>query len=522
MTKPESSSPPDNAPPEETPPTQWIWKVLLTGASLTVAANYLLYSRGPGAGWAIFFLLLAMAFFLNRRCGGLVRGIELGLGLLLVASAAQMVIRPSFSNAVVLFTLSLLASAHFIQGSTRDTPAARKLVEALRNLFLSPLRWLQATELAARSGLSRAAAPGDKVPAPPKIARALQIIVPAAVLVVPFAILLGMGNSILGQFISNTLTGLFDHLEEIEPPSPLRIVFIALVATALLGLLWRSRPSKVIDLVFARLGRPLSAPRDLFVARWRTVLILAGVNVLFFVTNSIDLTYLGAADLKLPEGLTYSEFVHRGTNALITSAVAAAIVLSLLFQQDASVSRSRGVLALALLWIAQNLLLVANVARRVGIYIDDYHLSVLRVHLILFLGLVCVGFLLLAVRILADRSFGWLVSTNLAAAFLMFAGIQFWDTRKLVAEYNLERAISDPHKTLDTYYLARLGPSAWPSLKQAIHSDLSFDERESARQALASIASRETLAAEQEDWRDFRLVRVRLREDLLAISTPAD
>ena len=29
----------------------WIWRTLVTGAALTGAANYLIYSRGPGAGW---------------------------------------------------------------------------------------------------------------------------------------------------------------------------------------------------------------------------------------------------------------------------------------------------------------------------------------------------------------------------------------------------------------------------------------------------------------------------------------
>ena len=138
-------------------------------------------------------------------------------------------------------------------------------------------------------------------------------------------------------------------------------------------------------------------------------------------------------------------------------------------------------------------------------------------HLILFLALVCVGFILLAVRILCDKSFGWLVSANLAAVFVLFASLQFWDTRKLVAEYNLERAISDHNQTLDTKYLAELGPSAWPTLKKAIHSSISFDERERAQSALESIIQDELRHAEKEDWRDFRWVRSKIRSEHLGI-----
>ncbi|MGI9242861.1 MAG: DUF4153 domain-containing protein, partial [Verrucomicrobiales bacterium] len=453
-------------------PAVWIWNVLITGAALTGAANYLLYSRGPGAGWALFFLLLAVGIFLNRRSSGSPTKVAFGLGLLLSVSAVQMLVRPSLSNAIVLFTLTLIASTHFLQDAAPETPTARKLVEALRNLLLSPMRWLQASHLIAQGGIAHSHEIGKRIPSPKNLSRAIQIVVPAAALVLLFAILLGKGNSILGQFISNLLTDFLDGLTRVSPPSPGRIFFIAVIATSLLGILWRSRPSKALDRALARLGRSIPAPSDQFVARWRTILILVGVNVLFFISNSIELTYIGSS-LELPRHLTYSEFVHQGTNSLIASAIIAAIVLGLLFQQDDSVTSSRAIRGLAGLWIAQNLLLIANVARRVGIYISDYHLSVLRLHLVLFLGLVCIGFGLLAVRILQRRSFGWLVRANLAAVFILFATIQFWDTRRVVAEFNLARALEDEGKTLDTYYLSRLGPSAWPTLREATTANLS-------------------------------------------------
>ena len=488
----------------------------MTGAALTGAANYLIYSRGPGAGWALFFLLLAAGIFLNRRHSGTMRRVELGLGALLAVSAVQMIIRPSLSNAIVLFTITLIASAHFLQEADDESPAARKLVEALRKLLLSPMRWLQASQLVTMDGIGHAPEIATRLPSWRNLARAFQIVVPAAALILPFAILLGKGNSILGQFVSNFLTDFLESLSMVTPPSPGRVFFVAVVATALLGILWRSSPSKLLDRLLAECGRTAPAPADHFIARWRTILILAGVNVLFFVSNSIDLTYIGS-DLELPRHLTYSEFVHQGTNSLIASAIIAAIVLGLLFQQDESVTGSRAIRGLAALWIAQNILLILNVARRVGIYVSDYHLSVLRLHLLLFLALVCVGFGLLAIRILQRRSFGWLIRANLAASFILFATVQFWDTRKLVAEYNLQRAIEDSGKSLDTYYLAQLGPSAWPTLREASTAKLSEGERAGARAALASIAATEQSRAAVEDWRDFRWTRNQLRREFLTV-----
>ncbi len=72
------------------------------------------------------------------------------------------------------------------------------------------------------------------------------------------------------------------------------------MATGLLGILWRSSPSTALDRILVKFCKTAPAPGDHFVARWRTILILVGVNVLFFVSNSIDLTYIGS-DLNSPD-----------------------------------------------------------------------------------------------------------------------------------------------------------------------------------------------------------------------------
>ena len=502
-TDPTPEPKPDASPAETTPPQLWIWRALITGIALTGAANYLIYSRGPGAGWAVFFLLLALGIFLNRQSKGFLRLAEVFAATLLTVSAVQMVVRPSLSNAIILFTLTLLASAHFLQLGKTPTAPGRKVIEALRKLALAPFRWIQASHQIFREQGDNISNITRKIPGPKQLSRAIQILAPATIIILPFFILLSIGNGVLGQFVTNAIEDFLVSLTDVSPPSPGRMLFIVAIGTALLGLLWRTEPSKIIDTMLTGLGKTASIPKDHFVARWRSILILIGVNVLFFAANSIDLTYLKTNHLQLPAGVSYSEFVHQGTNTLIGSAVIAAIVLGLLFQQDKSVTNSRAIRGLALLWIAQNLLLIANVARRVSIYISDYHLSVLRVHLILFLVLVCVGFVLLAIRIVRDQSFGWLVSANLAAVFLLFATLQFWDSRRFVAEYNFERAIEEPGKRLDTAYLAGLGPSAWDVLARAVNADLTAREQKDAANALAEIAQEEIEKSEKTDWRDY-------------------
>ena len=68
----------------------------------------------------------------------------------------------------------------------------------------------------------------------------------------------------------------------------------------------------------------------------------------------------------------------------------AAIILGMLFSQRPAVTRARGQRGLACFWIVQNLLLVGSVLLRLRMYVDAYQLSLLRVHLALFLLLVVV------------------------------------------------------------------------------------------------------------------------------------
>jgi hypothetical protein len=231
----------------------------------------------------------------------------------------------------------------------------------------------------------------------------------------------------------------------------------------------------------------------------RSILILAVLNAIFLAVNTIDAAYLwiGAG---IPKDVTYAEFVHDGVYNLITCVLISALVLTVIFDQSKQITANKPARVMAIVWIIQNLFLIASVALRLKLYVDEYQLSSLRVYVGFFLLLVCVGFILLTVKILRDKSFHWLVFSNVLATFALFYIVQFLNVDGWVANYNVERWLKNPGKELDITYLSHLGPPAWPALAKAAAAPGGL----SARNCLDSCLDSERFAAEHRPWQSWQ------------------
>jgi hypothetical protein len=180
----------------------------------------------------------------------------------------------------------------------------------------------------------------------------------------------------------------------------------------------------------------------------------------------------------------------------------------LIFQQAQSIRTARVIRSLALLWIAQNVILIASVLLRLQRYVDAYQLSELRIYVGCFLLLVAAGFALLTVHVTAHKSFGWLFRSNLAATFALFFVLQFLDVAKWVAETNVARWQNDATRTLDVHYLASLGASAVPSLINVAE----MAGRSEAHDAFIALQYRKAhaeLVLADLDWRSWQQREVR-------------
>lgn len=158
---------------------------LLAGALLAAAlADMLLWQAVPGL--SIGLAAMGAAALMLLRAPAIGRRAWIAGGLL-AAAAVQSAIAAEWENRLVLAALLVLLLAEAAYPALA-TPAAR-VAAALRSLLGAWKRWRPWWRmLRDRSG------GGWRV-----LWRAVRLLLPAAVLAVPFAILLGLGNAVLGQ-----------------------------------------------------------------------------------------------------------------------------------------------------------------------------------------------------------------------------------------------------------------------------------------------------------------------------------
>lgn len=473
---------------------------LASAVLLTILGDYLFWPAWPGLALGIFALLAATALFLVRP-NPWNRNSAIA-SLLLIPTAAQTGIEQSFSNLLVLLLL-LLA----LFGET-----------TFQNLRAGWLRWSEAIWASCKpiSGWLWLLSCTKHIPSERRFVRRsadglLRVVLPAAALGLVFALLLGFGNAVLGHWLYEGLTRLFRWLTDLDLSFG-RVVlwlFLATFAATLLRPVVAPNESRI----WTRHIPEFPAPANSGIAWWRTIAILALLNILFFAANTADALYLWT-NAKLPAGVSYSEFVHSGVWSLSAAVVLSALVLASLFQQTAAIRSTKLVRTLSLCWIAQNLILIAGVFLRLVRYVQAYQLSELRVYVGCFLLLVTVGFGSLVLHILAPRGFNRLLFINLLATFALFFVLQFPDVGKWVAEYNVGRWQHDPQRTLDVLYLNSLGPSAIPSLITVAETPA----RPEAHTAFEFIQAQKATASailEGANWRTWQSRKFRNTRQLL-------
>lgn len=192
---------------------------------------------------------------------------------------------------------------------------------------------------------------------------------------------------------------------------------------------------------------------------------LVAFNMLFALQNAMDLAYLSGL-LAMPEGITLAAYAHRGAYPLIATALLAAVFVLVTLRPGSSTAAPRVIRRLLVVWIAQNLVLVASSIVRTVDYIEAYSLTELRIAALAWMALVASGLVFTCWRMLRERSSGWLINVNLAAAGLVVTAFTLTDTAAVAAIWNVRhtRDVGGSGAALDLCYLGQLGGSALPAL----------------------------------------------------------
>jgi len=287
--------------------------------------------------------------------------------------------------------------------------------------------------------------------------------IPALVLALIFGSLLASGNAVFGNWTYSFFDWFWKELALYLDPA--RIFLWFFIAFLILPLL---RPANISPGWWSWIERLPRLPEIVptRAALFSSGLILVVLNFLFLIANIADALFLWG-NRELPGGVTYKAYVHQGVNSLIVTVILSAIVLTIIFQQALNVAQRRELKLMAYLWIVQNLFLIISVAERLRRYIVTSELTVARLGVIIFLMLVFVGYLLLVVKIVKDRSISWLIGGCALAVFATFYITQFLDLAGWSANYNVMRFQKDRGYGFDTNTMCQWGAPVWPALRRA-------------------------------------------------------
>ncbi len=495
--------------PEDRVTKPRLFSITLSVFLITFSGDFLFWFVTPGLSLALFVLVLTAAVMANRTSREFRRG-EIFTLLLVCGAAFQAGVEISFSNILVLLVLLVVLTGEAFFG--RLSPGWPRWSESLWSFVKTPVRWLL---LLGEIGRQRTAENGGSSAAR-GIARGLRICLPAILLTFVFTTILANGNAIFGKWISGIANAFLQWLTHFDVTAG-RIFFWMAVAFFALPFVQPGRlPASARW--WTRAIPPLPEPAEVGVRLWQIRLMLILLNALFFSVNTIDAIYLWIHS-TLPAGVTYSSFVHSGVFSLVLAVLLSALILVAVFQQADVVSREKSLRVLALLWIAQNIVLVASVLLRLKLYVDAYQLSELRIYVAFFLLLVTAGFLLLAVHVQWRRTLNWLCFTNAVAVFVLFYIVQFADVGRFVAHYNVEQWKANPSCPLDVGYLRRLGPSAWPEL-QAVARENNSVASTDAREKLKKVREEESNYLATLQWRSWQARHVHYARELTAGAAP--
>jgi hypothetical protein len=445
-------------------------------AVLVLLADGLFYGFAPGLSVALFAMAVTAAVW--AACGAR-RDRGAAVAALVAVLAALPVVEHLQALSVAILASGTVVAALIL--ALGPEPGAVLARAALR--FAGRWPWQAAADLGAaargagRGGAARAA-----------LKHLAPWVLPVGATLV-FAELLIAGNPVLERWaatLGQTDADLGATLR--------RLGFWALAAAFVWPFLRLARETGPLE-------RPWSFRSPGHGARWIDAALalrsLVLFNLLFALQTGLDLTYLwgGAA---LPEGMGYAEYAHRGAYPLLATALLAG-GFAVAFRPCAA--GSGPVRLLLVLWVGQTLLLVASSLLRLGLYVEAYGLTYLRLHAGIWMVLVAAGLGLILWQVLRGHGNAWLLlrcailggATLYAASFINFAGV--------IAATNLAPERIAAGRPVDCAYLHDLGPTAAAAAERA--------QRQAGRRTCGAFA-----APRRTGWRDWGFREWRVAEYL--------
>lgn len=289
-----------------------------------------------------------------------------------------------------------------------------------------------------------------------------------------------------------------------------------LFLAAAIMVLWASfRPLRLRVLAAAPAGQGVAPPRRGWPGVTPVVMALVTFNLVFAAQNLSDIAFLWSG-VRLPEGVTFSQYAHRGTQALIIAALLAAGFVLVCLRTGSPLAERPAVRGLVYAWVGQTMVLVASTMLRIAAYIEAYSLTYLRIAALIFLVLVMSGLALICWRIARRHDGIWLINANALCLVGVLGLCCFVNFDGLIARWNLQRLGSSQfgQAQRDNAYIASLGGTGTLlALKEAGAGTALAQDRDIGQLRGLRRTVQDRLEARQADWRQWTLAGAwRLRE----------
>lgn len=469
------------------------WLKAALAIALVALADFLFVWRLPGVSLGLFALAGIAAVALTRPA--LLKERRGGMTLAAAAAFALILVDRPGPLAWLLFGLSLtvaVLSARTPSGETAWGWMQRLVVQGVVGLVGPLLDLIR---------LSRPRRRRKGLPVWALVARLLMPVIGGAVFLALFA----SANPLISDFLARM--ALPPLPEDIIP----RIVFWGFVLVAVWSVMRPRGLRKTIALPTRKLAQSSAAMTTS--VTWSLIVF----NAVFALQNGLDLAFLWSG-APLPGDTTLADYAHRGAYPLIATALLAGLFVLIALQPGSDTAKRPLVRRLVVLWIAQNMLLVASSLLRTADYIEAYALTRFRIAAMIWMVLVGLGLLLICWRMLRDKSAHWLINANVFAALGVLTVISAVDLGAVAAAWNVRHAreVGGRGVELDLGYLRELGDPALVSLVRLEQS--SDDPRLIDRAAAVRTAIMADMTARQSEWRSWTWRNQRRLDTVQAMS----
>ena len=240
-------------------------------------------------------------------------------------------------------------------------------------------------------------------------------------------------------------------------------------------------------------------------------------NALFALQNGLDVAFLWSG-APLPDGMTLADYAHRGAYPLIATALLAGLFVLVALRPGSETARRPLVRGLVILWVAQNMVLVASSILRTADYIEAYALTRFRIVAMVWMAMVGLGLLLIGWRMLRGKDGHWLIDANAKLALVVLALISTVDLGAVAAAWNIQHAreIDGTGARMDVGYLRALGAPALVSLVRLEQTTTDADLRDRVAAVRGELLDR--MRRDQSDWRSWTWRNARRLDQVEALS----